>query len=203
MSKPRKKKFTIVLTGTDELNRKLLELTSAQAKAAIRKAARPALKPTLTAARANAPVKSGALKRSIKIRSIARSRTRVGARVTTAASDNQFSGKTFYGAFLEWGWKTGARKRTHAAIARRFERQLRAESRAAKALSKRGSEFRARQEAYFKREGAYRASKEKASTRRQVAAKEYLRRAARSTRSQALKLYADGILAYIRSIASS
>lgn len=191
----------MVLTGSEELNRKLGELSSKQAKEAIRKAARPALQPTLAAARANAPKRSGRLQRSIKIRAIKRSRSRIGARVTTAKSDNQFSGKTFYAAFQEWGWKTGSRRGELNAVARRIANQLRRESRSAKGLKRRGSDFRARQENYFASEGARRASKQKISIRRQIPAKELLRRAARSTKSQALKLYSDSIRSFIRSIA--
>ncbi|XZE36547.1 HK97-gp10 family putative phage morphogenesis protein [Pirellulaceae bacterium SH501] len=195
------RKITMVLTGSEELNRKLEELTSKQAKEAIRKAARPALQPTLAAARANAPKRSGRLQRSIKIRAIKRSRSRVGARVTTAKSDNQFSGRTFYAAFQEWGWKTGSRRGELNAVSRRIANQLRRESRAAKGLKKRGSDFRARQENYFASEGARRAARQKIAIRRQIPAKEFLRRAARSTKSQALKLYSDSIRSYIRSIA--
>lgn len=196
-----KRKITVVLTGSESLNRKLELLTSKQSKEAIRKAARPALAPTLAAAKANAPKKTGRLQRSIKIRSIKRSRSRVGARVTTAKSDNQFSGKTFYAAFQEWGWKTGARKHQLDRVARRMANQLRRESRRAKGLNRMGTEFRQRQEAFFAREGLRRAKLQKQVVRRQIPAKEYLKRAARSTRSQALKLYSDGIRAYIRSIA--
>lgn len=186
-----KRKITAVLTGSEELNRKLLELTSKQAKEAIRKSARPALAPTLAAAKANAPKKSGRLQRSIKIRAIKRSRSRVGARVTTAKTDNQFSGRTFYAAFQEWGWKTGKRKSKVAA----------AES-AAFAAGADAASIRAKRKKDRRRTASSLGEKIKPpAVRRQIAAKEYLRRAARSTRSQALKLYSDGIRAYIRSIA--
>lgn len=105
------RKVTIVLTGSETLNRKLLELTSTQAKAAIRSAARPALQTTLQAARALCPARDGKLRKSIKIRAIRRSRSRVGMRLSTSKSDNAFSGKTFYGGFIEWGRKVGKRRR--------------------------------------------------------------------------------------------
>ena len=113
------RKATIVLTGSDRLNTKLLALTTAQSKAAIRSAARPALKPTLDAARALCPVREGKLRRSIKIRAIRRSRTRVGMRVTTSKSDNAFTGKTYYGGFINWGWKVGKRRRISLRRSRR------------------------------------------------------------------------------------
>ena len=187
-----KRKITAVLTGSESLNRKLEALTSAQSKAAIRKAARPALMPTLAAAKANAPKLSGRLQRSIKIRAIKRSRSRVGARVTTAKSDNQFSGRTFYAALQEWGWKTGRRRSQVAA------REAAMFSSGIDSATIRGKRKRDRRrtanslgERRLRPTGA----------RRQIPAKEYLRRAARSTRRQALRLYSDGIRVYIRSIA--
>lgn len=194
------RKATIVLTGSDSLNRKLLELTSVQAKSAIRSAARPALQPTLQAARALCPARDGKLRRSIKIRAIRRSRTRVGMRLTTSGSDNAFSGKTFYGGFIEWGWKTGTRSKESGAIARRVTRSLRSESRAAGALAKTGSEFRTRQEAYFSREGDRLSGSHKKQTRRQIPGQKFLKRAANRTRTAALRIYANGIVEYIRKI---
>ena len=194
------RKVTVTLTGSDRLNRKLAELTSAQAKAAIRSAARPALQPTLQAARALCPARDGKLRRSIKIRAIRRSRTRVGMRLTTSGSDNAFSGKTFYGGFIEWGWKTGTRSKEAGAIARRVTKSLRSESRAAGALAKKGSEFRTRQEAYFSREVDRRAGTNKKQTRRQIAGQKFLKRAANRTRTTALRIYANGIVEYIRKI---
>lgn len=194
------RKATIVLTGSDSLNRKLLELTSAQAKAAIRSAARPALQPTLQAARALCPARDGKLRRSIKIRAIRRSRTRVGMRLTTSGSDNAFSGQTFYGGFIEWGWKTGSRRNHLEAATRRFARKLRQESRSAKGLSKNGTAFRARQEAYFRHEGARRALGAKYQTRKKIPGQKFLKRAANRTRTTALRIYANGIVEYIRKI---
>lgn len=186
-----KRKITAVLTGSESLNRKLESLTSAQSKAAIRKAARPALKPTLAAAKANAPKKTGRLQRSIKIRSIKRSRSRVGARVTTSKTDNQFSGRTFYAAFQEWGWKTGKRKSQVAA------REAAMFASGIDAANIRGQRKRDRRRTAASLGERIRPT----AVRRQIPAKEYLRRAARSTRGQALRIYSHGILAYIRSIA--
>lgn len=190
------RKVTIVLTGSEALNRKLLELTSKQAKEAIRKAARPALQPTLQMARALCPVKSGKLRRSLKIRAIRRTRTGVGMRVATYGSS--FAGKTFYGGFIEWGWKTGTRSKEAGAIARKETRRLRRVSRDAGALSKKGTQFRDRQEAFFIREGDRVAGSRKTQSRRQIPGMRFLKRAAQRTRNQALQLYAEGILDYIR-----
>lgn len=101
---------SVVLTGSDELNRKLARLKSKDAKKAIRKASRAALRPVLEAVKAKAPKRSGKLRRSLKIRALPRSRSRVGARVTTGGKARQFAGETFYGGFQEYGWKSGNRK---------------------------------------------------------------------------------------------
>jgi HK97 gp10 family phage protein len=99
----------IVITGDDELNKKLKLLAGKDAKKVVRKSLRPALKPVLQEARGAAPTKSGQLKKNIKIKSIARSRTYIGARVTSglgkAKSGNENSGVAYYGSFLEYGTK--------------------------------------------------------------------------------------------------
>lgn len=99
-----------VITGDVKLNRILAKLTSKQAKAAIRKASRAALKPVLQQARANAKSfkDTGLLGRSIKIRSIKRSRSAIGSRVTVSTETGKFD--KFYAAFQEYGWKAGPTK---------------------------------------------------------------------------------------------
>ena len=187
-----KRKITVVLTGFESLNRKLLELTSKQAKEAIRKAARPALKPTLAAAKSNAPKRSGRLQRSIKIRSISRTRLGVGMRVTTSKYANQFSGRTFYGAFQEWGWKTGKRQSKVAA----------AES-AAFAAGVDAASIRANRKKDRRRTAASLGERLRPSpVRRSIPGKEFLKRAARSTKDEALRIYYLEIRNYIRSVTS-
>lgn len=102
---------TVVLTGDKKLNRRLKKLAGKDAKKAVRKSLRPALKPIHQQAKANARQfkKTGKLGRSIKIRSIKRTRKGFGARVTTGTATTDFSGETYYGAFHEYGWKTGKR----------------------------------------------------------------------------------------------
>lgn len=103
-------KVDLVITGDAELNKKLAALTGPEAKKVIRKAAREALRPVLRHARANAPKRTRRLEKSLKIRALKRSRSRIGAKVQTAAGD--FKGKTFYGAFQEYDHRRG--KRTNA-----------------------------------------------------------------------------------------
>lgn len=103
-------KVTAVITGDKKLNRKLSRLTSKQQKKAFRDAARPAIKPVMTESRSNAKANSdtGRLAKSIKVRSLPRSRSRIGVRVTTRADD---FGRQFYASFQEYGWKAGKLKR--------------------------------------------------------------------------------------------
>lgn len=98
-------KITLVITGDAELNRKLRKLGSKEARNIVRKAARVALKPVLQEARALAPVKTGKLRKHIKIRSLTRSRKSFGARVTSGFFKNVNSGDAYYGAFVELGTK--------------------------------------------------------------------------------------------------
>jgi HK97 gp10 family phage protein len=149
------RKITIVLTGDSALNAKLNELTSKQAKEAIRKAARPALQGTLAAARSLAPKRTGRMAKNIKIRAIKRSRSRVGMRVTLS-KEGDYTGKAFYGAFNNYGWKTGSRRRP--------------------------------------------ASKRKPEERRQIEGTRFLNKAAEQTRNSAIKIYREGIRAYILNV---
>lgn len=104
------KKVQVVLTGVRRLDRKLKRLGSKEAKKLVTKAAREAVKPILLTARRYAPKDTGRLQKSIKVRALKRKKGRFGVRVTTGESDNQFRGRTFYGAFAEYGWTPGSRK---------------------------------------------------------------------------------------------
>lgn len=99
----------MVLTGDVKLNIALANLANKLQRKFVRQAARYALKTVVKTARQLAPKKTGRLRKSIKVKSIKRSRSRIGSRVTTGAADNQFTGESFYGAFIEFGWKTGRR----------------------------------------------------------------------------------------------
>jgi hypothetical protein len=88
------------------LNRMLLQLPkkirNKVLRVELRRAAKELVKPNKDAT----PVRTGLLRKSVKVRSI-RSRTDIG--FTTGYSEKNFVGKTFYGAFLEFGWKAGKR----------------------------------------------------------------------------------------------
>lgn len=96
---------TMVLSGFRRLDKKLKKMVAKDAKKAIRQATRPALKPVLQESKQTVPVKSGQLKKSLKIRALPRSRRFFGSRVTSGAGKNQKLGNAFYGAFIELGTK--------------------------------------------------------------------------------------------------
>lgn len=96
---------SVVLVGHTKLDRMLSRLSRGEGREAIRKSARPALRPVQAEAKRLAPYESGQLEGHITIRAMRRSRKRFGYRVTCG----EFEGDTFYGGFLEWGWKTGKR----------------------------------------------------------------------------------------------
>lgn len=123
----------ISLSGDAKLLATLRGLEKKHAKAVVRKASRKAAKPIVAAARANAPVKTGALRKSIKVRAIKRSRSRIGVRIGTSGHESAFVGKQFYGAFQEYGWFTGKRtKETRRAQAKNAQHKMRLEAKLAR-----------------------------------------------------------------------
>ena len=73
----------------------------------LRQELRKAAKTLVAPSKAATPVQTGKLKRSVKVRAVKRSRKAIG--VVVGYSDKAYTGQTFYGAFLEWGWKAGRR----------------------------------------------------------------------------------------------
>jgi HK97 gp10 family phage protein len=96
-----------LVSGEDRIIRKLKRLPKKDARRIIRKASRSAAKSILPTAKSNAPVKTGQLRKSIKVRSIKKSRTSIGVRLLV--SEDWYKGDEFYGAFQEFGWKQGKR----------------------------------------------------------------------------------------------
>jgi len=81
-------------------------LPAAMAKKIIRQETRRAMKQVLLPpARSQTPKKTGALRKSIKIRAISRSRKSSGVRL--ASSDRDFVGDMFYAGFIEYGFTRG------------------------------------------------------------------------------------------------
>lgn len=101
-------KMNMVMTGWEELDKKLLEIASENGpksiNARMRKLTREAVKkfvyPLVLAA---IPDDTGFLKSMVKVRAIKRSRGKMGTRV--GFPDPLFQGDTFYAGFLEFGFK--------------------------------------------------------------------------------------------------
>ena len=89
------------LTGIKEIDKALHEMEKKVAKKLLKDAMKSSMKPMLAAAKAAVPVKSGQLKRYVKLRAAKKSRTSFGYTIGVGESD--FKGKAFYGAFLEYG----------------------------------------------------------------------------------------------------
>ena len=180
------------LIGGKELDNALQELERKLARKIGVQALRAGAKIILAKARANAPVKSGALKAAIKIRA---GRSRKGERrVRVIVGDKWFTGDEFYAAFVEFGHKSGKRSGGVTALAKRIARSLRGQSRAARAtgggLAAKGTAFRERQEKFFRAEG-YRQSI--GQERKQIAGKHFIERAFESEKEKAVKAIVDSL----------
>jgi HK97 gp10 family phage protein len=91
----------------DAIKKALGNLEKKFADADCRKAMRVGAKIIQQAMIEQAPVDSGALRQSIKVRSLKRKKGRIGAMVTMRA--DSFKGDTFYAGFVEYGHKVGKR----------------------------------------------------------------------------------------------
>lgn len=99
------------ITGLKPAIKALKTLDAKVAKKVLRQSMRKALKPMQQAVKAEAPVRTGALKRAIKVRAGKRKRGQVS--VVVAASSKDFTGKTFYASIIEYGsGKHSTRQRT-------------------------------------------------------------------------------------------
>lgn len=94
--------------GIEETRRALEELGPKVEKKVIRKGLREGAKEVLAAARAEAPERSGILKKNIKIRSGRGSKGTIVLTVGVGAKD--FKGPTFYASFILFGWHSGPRR---------------------------------------------------------------------------------------------
>jgi HK97 gp10 family phage protein len=90
-----------------KINRMLTALPKKIRNKILREELRKGAKTLLPASKAATPARTGKLRRSVKVRAVKRSRKAVG--VLVGYNDKAYAGDTFYGAFLEWGWKQGKR----------------------------------------------------------------------------------------------
>jgi HK97 gp10 family phage protein len=89
--------------GMPELLKMLATLEPKLSRKVLRKAIRKAAQPIRDAARAKAPVKTGKLRKSIRLRAAKRlMRGSVG--IVVEAGGKDFTGDTFYGSFIEYGF---------------------------------------------------------------------------------------------------
>ena len=77
----------IELLGDKKLDAALARLSGPAQKKAFRKSAREAFKPVLAAAKQKVPVDTGKLKKSLKLRSLKRSRGTIGVEVRTGTRE--------------------------------------------------------------------------------------------------------------------
>jgi hypothetical protein len=91
----------------DKISRMLLTLPKAIRNKILRQELRKFGKELVAPSKAATPARSGKLRKSVKVRAQKRTRSSVG--VVVGYSEKPFTGDTFYGAFLEWGWRIGKR----------------------------------------------------------------------------------------------
>lgn len=99
--------FMVDLSGDTELVRKIEALGAAIKPIAV-KVLRSAAAPVLSRAQADAPAKTGAMKRALRIKKVAGRQGRVRIVITTSSGD--FKGDQFYTPFVELGHRQGSRK---------------------------------------------------------------------------------------------
>lgn len=193
------KKVRLLLIGDAELRAKLSALTDAEARKAVLGATREAAKLIQAEVKRTVPKRTGLLRKSVRVRSIKRSRKRIGVRVTTSRFNSNYQGKAFYGAFLEFGWKTKPRKDASARAANALQRKLvRRNARLGK-LSAYGPE-RALQEVKMAEAADRQVAKRPPKERKQIAAKEYIKKATDQKKDAALALFKTKIDDHIRKV---
>lgn len=90
-----------VVTGIKEIDRALKELAPKLGRKIVKSAMKKAMAPVEAAAEANAPVDTGLLQSSIKMRASKKSRNSFGIDVRIGEKD--WAGKSWYGAAQEYG----------------------------------------------------------------------------------------------------
>lgn len=175
-------KATITLKGGLKLERTLRELPKRVANKVVSKSLRAGAKVTQQATKAAAPVRTGLLKSSIKVRATKRKKGRIGIAVQIKGGD--YKGKAFYGSFIEYGYRKGKRgrglKRAQAQLARWIGRDA--------SSSKRGGVLKR----ILRSEGVV-----KSDSREKVAGKFFMRGAFESTVQQAADVIAKQMAAGI------
>lgn len=127
----------ISVLGDRALERQLEALTRRLQRKLTRQALKPAMRIVERRSKQLVPVKTGLLKKNIKVRPMKRSRSRMGYLVTSGGMTRKgkmtdFTGAAYYGGFVEFGtvkmkgrsFLKRAAEQEEANVYRRFERKL-------------------------------------------------------------------------------
>lgn len=101
------KSYRITMTGDRKLDRKLRAIAESEGSKSInaqmRKSTRYAIRHiVMPVIMARVPFETGLLERSLTVKAIKRSRSKLGS--AAGFRDDLFKGDTFYAGFLEYGW---------------------------------------------------------------------------------------------------
>lgn len=116
--------LTFEISGLQEVMRRLDELEPRVQKRVLRKAVKAEMSETVVpAVLSYVPLgATGKLAQSVRLKQAKRSRKRSGIRFSVSiGKDGFYTGKEFYGAFLNFGWKAGKRTGWNAASRRQIE----------------------------------------------------------------------------------
>lgn len=101
--------MAIQITGIEEIDKKLRELTDKEARRIMRRAMKKAIQPTVTQAQSNAPVLTGQTRAAIQLMPMKRSRKAKSFGFRVCIGKKDYVGDQFYGAFQEYGFHLGKR----------------------------------------------------------------------------------------------
>jgi HK97 gp10 family phage protein len=102
----------VKITGLDEVLKNLQALDKKVQGKVSKEALRAGAKIMLPVARQESPVKTGIMRKGIKLRMGKKRKgyVYVSILISEKTADRNYVGKLFYGAMQEFGWKTGARQ---------------------------------------------------------------------------------------------
>lgn len=98
----------VKIEGAKELDKALSELEKKVARKLTRQSLRAGAKPIHKEAQSLAPARSGKMRKAIKIKAGRSRRGTMSVLVQIGAKN--FTGKEFYGAFQNFGWRQGSRR---------------------------------------------------------------------------------------------
>lgn len=90
----------------EAIRRMLVQLPRKVRNKILRQELRKAAKALVEPSKAATPVRTGRLRKSVKVRA---AKVKGGVGVNVGYGEKNFTGQTFYGSFLEFGWRVGKR----------------------------------------------------------------------------------------------